>query len=283
MSFLSARRFRSSVAIVGVALALVGSGCTDPKLHEELAELKEKNVRLKAQLDAANKAAAKEKKCQLQLRRSEGKIAHLEGEVAKLDEKKRAAQLEKLRGTFGVEKGQKLYATLETSMGNLHVELFWDKAPNTVANFVQLAEGTKEWTDTKTGKKVKRPLYDGTIFHRVIPNFMVQGGDPLGNGTGGPGFKFADEFHPDLRHDRPGILSMANSGRNSNGSQFFITERPTPHLNDRHTVFGALVDQKEMAIIKEMARVEKSQGNRSKPAVDIVLKRVRIGRGKMVQ
>ena len=121
------------------------------------------------------------------------------------------------------EKKGPLYATLKTSMGDIVVQLFEDKAPKTVANFVGLASGTKEWSDPKTGEKVKRPLYNGTIFHRVIPGFMIQGGDPLGNGTGGPGYRFEDEFHPDLRHTKGGILSMANAGPNTNGSQFFIT------------------------------------------------------------
>src|SRR5690349_16133949 len=114
-------------------------------------------------------------------------------------------------------------ATFDTSEGTFKVKLFDDKAPNTVANFVGLAEGTKEWTDPKTGQKVKRPFYDGLIFHRVIDGFMIQGGCPMGNGMGGPGYKFADEFGPGLRHDREGLLSMANSGPNTNGSQFFIT------------------------------------------------------------
>src|ERR1041384_1777387 len=112
-----------------------------------------------------------------------------------------------------------LYATFVTSMGNITAELYWDKVPNTVINFVQLAEGTKEWTDPKTGAKSKKPLYDGTIFHRVIPDFMIQGGDPLGTGTGGPGYKFADEFRPDLKLDDKGLLGMAKAGPNTNRSQ----------------------------------------------------------------
>src|SRR3954469_19549060 len=131
------------------------------------------------------------------------------------------------------EKKGPLYATLKTSMGDIVVHLFDDKAPKTVANFVGLATGAKEWTDPKTGQKVKRPFYNGTTFHRVIPGFMIQGGDPLGNGTGGPGYRFDDEFNPDLRHSKAGILSMANAGPNTNGSQFFITVRPTPQLDDK--------------------------------------------------
>src|ERR1043166_2000116 len=129
------------------------------------------------------------------------------------------------------EKKSPVYATFTTSMGDIVIQLYEDKAPKTVANFIGLANGTKEWTDPKTGEKVKRPLYNGTIFHRVIPGFMIQGGDPLGNGTGGPGYRFEDEFNPELRHPRGGILSMANSGPNTNGSQFFITLAPTLHLD----------------------------------------------------
>src|SRR5436190_5013278 len=130
------------------------------------------------------------------------------------------------------------YARFDTTEGSFTVKFFDEEAPKTVANFVGLAEGTKEWTDPKTGGKKTAPFYDGVIFHRVIDGFMIQGGDPLGRGTGGPGYKFADEFHPSLRHTREGTLSMANSGPNTNGSQFFITLGPTPHLDNRHTVFG---------------------------------------------
>jgi peptidyl-prolyl cis-trans isomerase A (cyclophilin A) len=135
-----------------------------------------------------------------------------------------------------------LYARFVTSMGNIVVALEEERAPNTVKNFVGLATGSQEWTDPSTREaKQGVPLYSGTVFHRVIPDFMIQGGDPMGSGFGGPGYKFEDEFHPELRHSGPGILSMANSGPASNGSQFFITERATPHLNDKHSVFGRTV------------------------------------------
>ena len=134
-----------------------------------------------------------------------------------------------------------LTAHFTTSEGNFTIRLFDGEAPNTVANFVGLAEGTKEWTDPKSGQKVKRAFYDGLVFHRVIEGFMIQGGDPLGTGVGGPGYKFADEFHPKLRHSRSGILSMANAGANTNGSQFFITLAPTPWLDNKHSVFGEVV------------------------------------------
>jgi len=134
------------------------------------------------------------------------------------------------------------YAIFETSQGNIVVRLLEKEAPKTVANFVGLAEGTKEWTDPKSGQKVKRPYYNGLVFHRVIEGFMIQGGDPLGTGTGGPGYKFADEFSPKARHGKAGILSMANSGPNTNGGQFFITLAATPWLDNKHSVFGEVVD-----------------------------------------
>jgi peptidyl-prolyl cis-trans isomerase A (cyclophilin A) len=134
-----------------------------------------------------------------------------------------------------------IHATFKTSLGDIVIRLLPEKAPKTVENFLGLAEGTREWSDPRSGKKVKTPLYDGTVFHRVIPEFMIQGGDPLGTGTGGPGYRFADEIGPENRFDRPGLLAMANAGPNTNGSQFFITEVPTPHLNRGHTIFGEVV------------------------------------------
>lgn len=168
-----------------------------------------------------------------------------------------------------------LYATLETSMGTIKVRLLPREAPKTVANFVGLAQGTKEWTDPKTGQKVKRPLYDGTIFHRVIPEFMIQGGDPLGRGTGGPGYRFEDEFSG-RKFDKPGLLAMANSGPNTNGSQFFVTEVATPWLNNRHTIFGEVIEG--MEVVRTIARVSKGPGDR--PEHDVVLERVTISDSK---
>ena len=168
-----------------------------------------------------------------------------------------------------------VYATLKTSMGDIVVQLFEDKAPKTVANFVELASGTREWTDPKTGAKVKRPLYNGTIFHRVIPGFMIQAGDPLGNGTGGPGYRFEDEVNPDLKHSKPGTLSMANAGPNTNGSQFFITEKATPWLDGKHTVFGEVV--KGQNIVDAIANVPRDF--RDRPLKEVVLQEVIISRG----
>jgi peptidyl-prolyl cis-trans isomerase A (cyclophilin A) len=154
------------------------------------------------------------------------------------------------------------------------VRLFDQEAPRTVENFAGLAEGTKQWSDPRTNQKVTRPYYDGTIFHRVIDGFMIQGGDPLGQGIGGPGYNFADEFHPKLRHNKEGILSMANRGPNTNGGQFFITLGPTPHLDDRHSVFGEVVDG--MDIVKRIGRTK--TGDRDRPVKDVVINRVTIER-----
>ncbi len=173
------------------------------------------------------------------------------------------------------EKKAPLYATLKTSMGDIVVQLLEDKAPKTVANFVGLASGTKEWSDPKTGEKVKKPLYNGTIFHRIIPGFMIQGGDPLGSGMGGPGYRFEDEFHPDLRHTKGGILSMANAGPNTNGSQFFVTLAPTLHLDNRHSVFGEVVKGQEVLL----AIGNTPRDARDRPIKDVVLKEIVISRG----
>jgi peptidyl-prolyl cis-trans isomerase A (cyclophilin A) len=165
-------------------------------------------------------------------------------------------------------------AEFVTSEGNFTVRLFDTEAPGTVANFVGLAEGTKEWTDPRSNQKVKQPYYDGTIFHRVIDGFMIQGGDPLGQGIGGPGYNFADEFHPSLRHSKAGILSMANRGPNTNGGQFFITLGPTPHLDDRHSVFGEVVSG--MDIVRKIGSTP--TGDRDRPKKDVVIQTVRIER-----
>jgi peptidyl-prolyl cis-trans isomerase A (cyclophilin A) len=165
-------------------------------------------------------------------------------------------------------------ALIETSMGNIEIELFEDKAPVTVANFVGLAEGTKEFTDLKTGKKTKKRFYDGLTFHRVIPDFMIQGGCPLGTGTGGPGYKFEDETKNGLKFNKPGLLAMANSGPNTNGSQFFITEVSTPWLDGNHTIFGQVAGIKDLEIIKEIARTECDM--RDNPVEPVVINKITI-------
>ncbi len=167
-------------------------------------------------------------------------------------------------------KGADVRATFETTLGTFVCKLYADQAPVTVGNFVGLATGETPWTDPRTGAKMQGPLYDGTVFHRVIKDFMIQGGDPLGRGTGGPGYRFGDEIVRELRHDRPGILSMANAGPNTNGSQFFVTEVPTPWLDGKHTVFGAVVDG--MDIVKKICACPKAPGDRPDPP--IVLQRV---------
>ena len=147
-----------------------------------------------------------------------------------------------------------VYATFHTSMGEIVCKLYEKETPKTVANFIGLATGTKGWTHPVTRAKKKTPLYSGTIFHRVIPKFMIQGGDPAGNGTGGPGYKFEDEIVPTLKFNRSGRLAMANSGPNTNGSQFFITEVPTSHLNGKHTIFGQVVSGQ--GLVKKIARAK---------------------------
>jgi peptidyl-prolyl cis-trans isomerase A (cyclophilin A) len=166
------------------------------------------------------------------------------------------------------------YAKVVTTEGNFSIRLFDQEAPRTVENFVGLAEGTKQWSDPRTNQKVQQPYYDGTIFHRVIAGFMIQGGDPLGQGIGGPGYNFADEFHPTRRHNKAGILSMANRGPNTNGGQFFITLAPTPHLDDRHTVFGEVVDG--MDVVNKIGKTP--TGDRDRPIKDIVIQTVTIER-----
>ena len=167
-----------------------------------------------------------------------------------------------------------VHAQFETTLGNFTVELFEAQAPKTVANFVGLAEGTKEWTHPGTKEKSSTPFYDGIIFHRVISGFMLQGGDPLGQGYGGPGYQFEDEFHPELRHDRAGILSMANAGPNTNGSQFFITLGPTPHLDRRHAIFGAVIEG--MDVVEKIGKVP--TGPNDRPKTPVVMNTVRIVR-----
>ena len=168
-----------------------------------------------------------------------------------------------------------MQAHFTTSEGNFTIRLFDAEVPKTVANFVGLAEGTKEFVDPKTGQRVTRPFYDGLIFHRVIENFMIQGGDPLGTGTGGPGFRFEDEFHPSLRHNKPGLLSMANAGPNTNGSQFFITLVPTPWLDNKHSIFGEVVAG--MDVIEKIGATKTVKPN-DRPVTPITITSVTIER-----
>ena len=167
-----------------------------------------------------------------------------------------------------------LTATLNTNQGAIKVQLFPDQAPKTVRNFVELAEGARKWTDPRTGAETSDKLYDGTIFHRVIADFMIQGGDPLGTGTGGPGYKFGDEIHHDLAFTRPYLLAMANAGPGTNGSQFFITVVPTPWLNGKHTIFGEVIEGADIVQGISQAKTDR----RDRPAQDVVLESVVIDR-----
>jgi peptidyl-prolyl cis-trans isomerase A (cyclophilin A) len=174
----------------------------------------------------------------------------------------------------------RMHAIFETNLGKFKVRLFHTQAPKTVENFVGLAEGTKEWTDPKTQAQTKTRYFDGLIFHRIIDNFMIQGGDPLGvdtkrAGTGGPGFKIEDEFHPDLKHDKAGILSMANAGPNTGGSQFFITLGPTPHLNKKHAVFGEVIEG--IDVVEKIGKV-KTDRRTDRPLENVVIKKLTIER-----
>jgi peptidyl-prolyl cis-trans isomerase A (cyclophilin A) len=165
-------------------------------------------------------------------------------------------------------------ATLHTNHGDIVITLFGDHAPQTVANFVGLASGTQEYRDSKTGQSTTGRFYDGLTFHRVIDGFMIQGGDPEGTGRGGPGYTFGDEFHPDLVFNRPYLLAMANAGPGTNGSQFFITVGPQPHLNRRHTIFGEVADQASRAVVDKIAKLR--TGRNDRPVDEVVITSVDI-------
>ena len=171
---------------------------------------------------------------------------------------------------------EELYATLKTNKGDIEVKLFPNHAPKTVANFTGLADGSREWTDPRSGEKSNARLYDGTVFHRVISGFMIQGGDPLGTGTGGPGYRFPDEIHPELQFDRPYLLAMANAGPGTNGSQFFITVGATPHLNRKHTIFGEVADQASRDVVDAIGTTATGAGDR--PVDAVVIESVEITR-----
>ena len=171
---------------------------------------------------------------------------------------------------------EKTFATIYTNAGPIRVELFANHATKTVRNFIGLAEGTQEYRDPTTGAPGSGPYYDGTIFHRVISGFMIQGGDPTGTGRGGPGYQFGDEFHSELRFDRPYLLAMANAGPGTNGSQFFITVGPTPHLNMRHTIFGEVADAESRKVVDAIGTTRTGAGDR--PVQDVVIERIEVER-----
>ncbi|WP_406187625.1 peptidylprolyl isomerase [Streptomyces sp. NBC_01006] len=168
---------------------------------------------------------------------------------------------------------EKLYATLKTNHGDIEIELLANFAPKTVKNFVELATGAREWTRPTDGQKTTDPLYDGTVFHRVISGFMIQGGDPLGNGTGGPGYQFADEFHPDLAFTKPYLVAMANAGPGTNGSQFFITVAPTAWLTRKHTIFGEVTDKASQKIVDDIAGLG-TNPRTERPLDDVIIQSV---------
>ncbi|MGH8793470.1 MAG: peptidylprolyl isomerase [Stackebrandtia sp.] len=167
-------------------------------------------------------------------------------------------------------------ATLHTNLGDITLNLFDNHAPKTVANFVELAEGTRDYVDPRTRAKGSGPYYDGSVFHRVIDGFMVQGGDPTGTGTGGPGYEFGDEFHPELRHDKAYQLAMANAGPGTNGSQFFISLGANPHLNNKHTIFGEVADEQSKKVVDSIGSTPTGRGDR--PVSEVRLERVTISR-----
>jgi peptidyl-prolyl cis-trans isomerase A (cyclophilin A) len=168
---------------------------------------------------------------------------------------------------------EQLYATLKTNQGDIEIRLLPNHAPKTVKNFVELAKGEREWTNPETGEKSKAPLYDGTIFHRVISGFMIQAGDPLGNGTGGPGYQFEDEFHPDLGFTKPYLLAMANAGPGTNGSQFFITVSPTTWLTRKHTIFGEVVGEAGQKVVDTIATAQ-TNPRTDRPVQDVIIESV---------
>ena len=233
------------------------TACGNPEMEAENNDLKEKI----SKLEDANKKLDKD----------------AEQLAAKLRKAEKALQALKDAAVYsglGIEAGASIGVRFHTTLGEIGCSLLPDIAPQTVLNFVQLAEGEKEWTHPKTKEKSTGKLYDGTIFHRVIPKFMIQGGDPLGSGRGGPGYRFEDETTPEVVFDEPGLLAMANSGPNTNGSQFFITDRSKPtHLNGRHTIFGRCDN---LDVVEAIATTPK--GKRDRPETDVVLERVEITR-----
>ncbi|WP_369203351.1 peptidylprolyl isomerase [Streptomyces sp. PU-14G] len=172
---------------------------------------------------------------------------------------------------------EQLHATLKTNQGDIRIKLFPDHAPKTVKNFVELAEGSREWTHPATGAKSTDRLYDGTVFHRVISGFMIQGGDPLGNGTGGPGYEFGDEIHPDLAFTKPYLLAMANAGPGTNGSQFFVTVAPTAWLTGKHTIFGEVADEASKKVVDAIGGTQ-TNPRTDRPVNDVVIDSVVIER-----
>ncbi len=229
-----------------------------------------------------HEAQEKLRDCQDEVQRLEFENKRLESEVTRLEN--RAASLEQevketrsrmIASRMGIRgEDTELVAVLDTDKGTVRIKLHWLLAPYNVQNFVELAEGTREWVDSSTGKRVKRPLYDGTIFHRVVPDFIIQGGDPTGTGKGGPGYTIPDEFDPRLKFNKAGVVAMANTGPNTNGSQFFITLGPHPDLNDKYTIIGEVVEG--MDVVKAIGSGETDDEER--PLHPVTLRKVTIER-----
>jgi peptidyl-prolyl cis-trans isomerase A (cyclophilin A) len=245
----------AQLLLTSLPLTLLLISCGPPK------ELVEERDKLKQRVGDLEREKA----------RLEKEADALHAEVRRMKDEVKKQEAKGQLSSVNIKPGQSVAAVFDTSQGAVECTLFPDAAPLTVANFVGLAEGTKEWTDP-SGQKVKKPLYNGTIFHRVIPNFMIQGGDPQGNGTGGPGYEFGDETSNGKTFDQPGLLAMANRGPDTNGSQFFITDRETPHhLDGKHTIFGQCAN---LDVVQRIADVPKLPGD--KPVTDVVLRSVRI-------
>ena len=204
----------------------------------------------------------------------DGRLQAAADERRKLQDEMDALTEDQVWKRLRIAKGQAMSVDFTTTLGDVTCALWPEKAPMTVLNFVDLSEGSREWKDPRTNEWVQRPLYNGTIFHRVIPDFMIQGGDPMGTGRGGPGYRFKDEKQPGVTFEKPGLLAMANAGPNTNGSQFFITEGTPTHLNGKHTIFGG--DCEPMKVVQAIAR---TKAVRNKPVTDVVVSRVRIRRG----
>ena len=255
-------------------LALVGCGSAD--MEAERDALQERVGTLERELNqvAQQKEALARRVTSLQSQLN-SQQSDLQSEMERLQEELSSLNRGEMFRRMGIAQGDSLKAVIKTTMGEIECTLFPTESPRTVMNFVTLAEGSRPWLDPRTREMTNRPLYADVIFHRVIPGFMIQGGDPQGNGMGGPGYKFADETDNGLGFDREGLLAMANSGPNTNGSQFFITEgdRLPTHLNGRHTIFG---ECKNLDVVKTIARVQTNR--RSKPLKDVVIESIEIQR-----
>mgnify|MGYP006078837127 CR=1 FL=1 len=252
-------------------ILLASVACASGNNTDDQAALEDQISTMSTQLEEAERAASSLAQ-QVEAEREGASASALA--AGRLEAENAALRNASVFEGLGVSQGDLVAAVLETSMGDITCNLFFEQSPRTVLNFVELVEGNREWQDPRTGMRQQTPLYNGTIFHRVIPGFMIQGGDPVGNGTGGPGYRFPDEFNSELSFDRGGLLAMANSGPNTNGSQFFITEAPTSHLTGRHTIFGECTP---LELIRTIGAVP--TGSRNKPLEDVVINSIQIDRG----